>query len=226
MATFTVTLKRAIELERGNIGLDEYPIFDESYREPLNKKIIDHFWNQEIGQESIELFKHALKRKMNEIMPLYNQHYVLNLLEVDPLSTMSIRNLTEADATSTSTEASSNESGSVAKSRAIGSDFPQVVLMANGDYASTGMDNVSDATATATADTEQNTTQGATTDALTTGYQGHAPMLILQARQALVNVDMMIIEELQPLFMLIWSNNDSYTGSGYPYFGGFRYGIY
>lgn len=226
MGTFTIPLKKVIEFENGDIGLNEYPIFDETYREPLNKKIIDHFWNQEIGQETIELFKHALKRKMNEIMPLYNQHYVLNLLEIDPLSTMSIKNLTQADATTNSTETSSNESGSVAKSRAIGSDFPQVVLMDNGDYASNGMDNVSDATATASADTEQNSTQGATTDNTVSGYQGHAPMLILQARQALVNVDMMIIEELQPLFMLIWSNNDSYTGNGYPYFGGFRYGLY
>jgi hypothetical protein len=36
-----------------------------------------------------------------------------------------------------------------------------------------------------------------------------------------VNVDMMVINELQDLFMLIWSNNDSYTGRTQSYYGFF-----
>lgn len=218
MATFTMKLKDVLEIEQ-DIGLNEYPIFEESYRPKLNKKILDHFWNQEIGQETIEMFKLALRRKMNEIMPLYNQHYVLGLLEIDPLSTVSIKNITESDATTNNTESSSNESGTVAKSRAIGSDFPQVVLMDNGDYATTGTDNVSDATATGSADTTQDSTQNATSENTTSGYSGHTAMLILQARQALVNVDMMVITELESLFMLIWANHDEYTESRYPYYG-------
>jgi hypothetical protein len=219
MGTFTLTLKEVLDLEGGNIGLNEYPIFDEEYRQGLNDKIIDHFWNQENGQETDSMFRLALRRKMNEIMPLYNQHYRLNLLEVDPLSTISIKSLSDNNANATNNETSSNNSGTTAKSRAIGSDFPQTMLMDNGDYASNGTDNVSDATATGSADTEQTSDQTAHSENNTTGYQGHAPVLILQARQALVNVDMMIIEELQPLFMLIWSTNDEYFGRNYPYYG-------
>lgn len=242
-ATFTVQLKTALDLvpEIETETLAEYPIFDEAYKDKLNKKIIDHFYNQEIGQESISMFQLALRRKMNEIMPLYNQHYVLNLLTIDPLSTMSIRSITEIDSNTKSTGASSSDttgnststSGSGAKSRTVASDTPQTQLNPTQDYASSMQDNISDSTATGAAtETQavkaaenQTAQQEGLTDNEVTGYQGHAPMLILQARQALVNVDMMVIEELQSLFMLIWSNNDEYTNNS-SLNGGYRYGIY
>lgn len=214
-----MVLKKVIEMEKGKIGLDDYPIFDEDYRAELNNKIIAHYWNQEIGQETIDMWRFAMRRKMNEIMPLYNQHYRLSLLSVDPLSTMDVKTIVATDGETSTTGNSSNTGGSTAKARAIGSDFPQAILMDNGDYATTGNDTISDTTATGSATDNQNATQNATQTSSNTGYQGHAPVLILQARQALVNVDMMVINELRELFMLIWANNDSYTGSRYPYYG-------
>jgi len=74
MATYTSYLKDVLELYP-DIGLNEYPLFDEGYRPALNKKIIDHFWNREIGHETHSLFIHQLRVRMNNIMPLYNQHY-------------------------------------------------------------------------------------------------------------------------------------------------------
>lgn len=66
--------------------LADYPIFDETYRDPLNTMIIDHFMIWEIGQETEEQFYFALRAKMWEIMPRMN---VLlrsrDGLEYDPL---------------------------------------------------------------------------------------------------------------------------------------------
>ena len=66
--------------------LADYPIFDETYRDPLNTMIIDHFMIWEIGQETEEHFYFALRAKMWEIMPRMN---VLlrsrDGLEYDPL---------------------------------------------------------------------------------------------------------------------------------------------
>ena len=219
MGTFTLPLKKVIELEDGNIGLDDYPIFDEDYREALNTKIINHYWNQEIGQETIELFRFAMRRKMHEIMPQWNQHYQMSLLEVDPLSTVSVKDISSNTSTGTSTGTSANNSTSAAKSRAVASDTPQTALQANADYATSMQDNISDGSATSDATDVQDTEQTSTNDHEQTGYQGHAPMLILQARQAIVNVDMLVIADLQDLFMLIWSNNDSFSGSRFPYYG-------
>lgn len=84
MATYTITLRHLIE--RGfKFNLNDYPIFDESYREVLNKKIIDHYYFSEIGVETPGLFNHRLRTKMNEIMPYYNQIYKSNILEFNPL---------------------------------------------------------------------------------------------------------------------------------------------
>ena len=55
--------------------LNEYPIFDEDYRETLNNLILDNFLMDEIGFETPALFRHYLKTKLNEIMPYYNILY-------------------------------------------------------------------------------------------------------------------------------------------------------
>ena len=65
--------------------LGEYPIFDEAYRHALNVKIIKHYYLREIGQETAALWKFFLQRKMQEIMPYYNQLYLSELLEFNPL---------------------------------------------------------------------------------------------------------------------------------------------
>lgn len=85
MSFATVELRRLTELGY-DFGLNDYPIFDESYRNVLNRKIIEHFWFREIGYETIHMFLFALNRKMREIMPLYNQRYKSELLNLEPFS--------------------------------------------------------------------------------------------------------------------------------------------
>ena len=74
MSSYTVELRQLIQ-NGYDIGLKDYPIFDESYRETLNNKIITHYWMREIGAETAGLFKLYLNRTMGEIMPYYNQLY-------------------------------------------------------------------------------------------------------------------------------------------------------
>lgn len=62
----------------------DYPIFDEKYRDILERKIIKHFYMREIGMESVGLWKHYLDTRLNEIMPYYNQLYKSELLEFNP----------------------------------------------------------------------------------------------------------------------------------------------
>lgn len=63
----------------------DFPIFDESYRLPLEIKILKHFYTREIGLETVGLWKLKLDTKMNEIMPYYNQLYKTELLKFNPL---------------------------------------------------------------------------------------------------------------------------------------------
>ena len=83
MSKYTTELRYLIE-SNFDLGLDDYPIFDESYRPLLNEKIINHYYFREIGMETAELFKRYLNQTMREIMPYYNQLYKSELLEFNP----------------------------------------------------------------------------------------------------------------------------------------------
>lgn len=219
MSTFTMALKDVLDITP-DIGLNDYPIFDESYRETLNKKIIDRYWNREIGLETVSMFVFHMRRKMNEIMPFYNQRYLSTQLKFDPLSTVDICSVSEGTANQTNTGHSTSGSTSGAQSRAVAQDLPQTTLSDNGDYATSAQDNVSNTTATGTAD--ENGTLDATNNSKsrTRGYQGAASVLLMQYRDSIINVDLEILTELEKLFMLVWDNGDSFTerNHGFDYF--------
>ena len=232
MGTFTVTLREAIDLSAPvdpyvALGLNEYPLFDEGYRQHLNDKLIDHFDEQEIGLETISMFRHAMKRKMNEVMPLFNQHYRASLIQIDPLLTINIKTigtgtaLTTGSETLTGTEENTTESSSTAAGRVVASNTPQVRLAGNGDYATSAQDSTSktdaDGSGTTTSNRENvNSLENATNnDGSTTGYQGNPAELIWQLRQTFVNIDMMVIDSLQELFMMVWDNGEEFTKGTY-----------
>ena len=56
MSKYTTQLRYLIDMKY-DIGLNDYPIFDENYREILNNKIINHYYTEEIGFETARLFK-------------------------------------------------------------------------------------------------------------------------------------------------------------------------
>lgn len=226
MAEFTRYFKDVLDSDPTIVTgiLAEYPLYPglpEGYREKLNEKIIDHYFNREIGMENESMFRLALKRRLNEQMPIINQHYAISAMTFDPLKTIDMQTLTTGEAVAKSTDTGNNTSNSSAESRVVASDFPQVRLSPDGDYATAAQDNISGSSATGTATTETEQEQSNSGDSKTTGYQGNPAMLIYEYRQTLVNVDMMVIEALQDLFMLIWSTHDEYTDRGYGY-AGFR----
>lgn len=63
----------------------DFPIYDENYRLNLEKKILKHYYNREIGAETPGLWKLWLDEKLNLIMPYYNQLYKTTLFEFNPL---------------------------------------------------------------------------------------------------------------------------------------------
>lgn len=61
-----------------------YPIYDEAYRSVLEQKILWHYYDCEICTDTYGRWKLYLARKMNEIMPYYNQLYKSALLDFNP----------------------------------------------------------------------------------------------------------------------------------------------
>lgn len=141
MAKYTTQIKTM--LDNGfELALSDYPIFDESYRPVLNKKIKDRYLFREIGLETPALFNHFLSMRMNEIMPYYNQLYESTLLEIKPLINYEMtesnkhihtgKTIGKGQAASqglTKSKSESNSETSAADDRlSVGSDTPQGLL--------------------------------------------------------------------------------------------------
>lgn len=229
-AIFTVELGSLVE-NGFDLGLDKYPIFDESYREPLNAKIIEHFFFREIGLETPGLFKRFLNRRMNEVMPYYNQLYMSALREFDPFQNYDMT--TEGSSTGTSDQTrdySRTESTStVAKSdtssdtesdaRTLVSNTPQMQLSGREDYASNITDSRSkteaigtseQASSADTAASDMTAASAKTLDEYVTRVSGlsgiTASNALLQFRETFLNIDMLVIGELNDLFMGIYTD--------------------
>ena len=56
-----------------DLGLQDYPIYDEADRDRLNQAIVDHFYIREIAYETPGLLIFALTRQLTEQMPQINQ---------------------------------------------------------------------------------------------------------------------------------------------------------
>ncbi len=201
------------------IGLGYYPIFDENYRKVINGKIIDEYFNREIGTETIENFTLNLRKKMDQIMPYFNQIYKSVEIPYDALDNMRIHSVGKNTIQGTESVNTDNTTGSdsTSKARAVGSNFPQVMLSGNGDYASTGNDTNSEGTVSTTAKQNSDSTNSneSSSDNLVTGYQGAASDLINKYRASLINPDTMVLAEIEECFMLVFNNGDSYTTRDY-----------
>lgn len=64
----------------------DFPIWIEDYRTTLEKKILMHYFNKEIGFETLGLWKFYLEERMNLIMPYYNELYKTTVKEYDWLT--------------------------------------------------------------------------------------------------------------------------------------------
>lgn len=70
-----LTISQRITASAPKIFNFNYPIWNESYKTTLETKILKHYFNKEIGMETVGLWKLYLEERMNLIMPYYNQLY-------------------------------------------------------------------------------------------------------------------------------------------------------
>lgn len=134
----TPDLDSVLRLYGYDIGLDDYPIWDESKREWLNNRIIDHFRYRKISAETSTQFVFFLNRTMREQMPMMNP--VFEMLE-NAAKDKSWLNYFTTDTASSKTNGDSS-------SRQVYSATPQAQLYAQGgeNYATNLTDNSSNAT--------------------------------------------------------------------------------
>ena len=210
MAHYTTTIKTLLKHDF-DLGLKDYPIFDENYRNTLNKKILDHYLESEIGFETPALFRHYLNSTMNEIMPYYNTLYTKQVALLDNLeSNVNIREEYRGNSTTKNNATSTSSSTGQSNSKNLFQDTPQ------GSLDTTDLDNQTYATnvtfdknnsSTTINDSSSNNGQG-TNDYIKTvvGNNGgrYSIDLLNDIKNNLMNIDMLIINDLNTLFMQIF----------------------
>lgn len=103
MAQYTAELNEVVQIENGELVtffdelLASYELFNPTYRDTLNMKIVKHYYFHEIGFETAERFVFEVNRKMDEIMVKYNQLYK-SQIDINPL--VNFRKLTNIAETS------------------------------------------------------------------------------------------------------------------------------
>jgi len=206
-----------------------FPIFDENYRNVLERKIITHYYTREIGFETVGLWKLKLYTKLNEIMPYYNKLYESELIKFNPLYDVDLtrdHNKQGSGNNAKQGTGSSKNNGSLTSNNSnwdFYSDTPQGNIY---DFPGESHDNTtnemtyltnarkdvgnrSDTTAnTSTANTSESGNFSNTEDYLE-HVKGKNPgrsyaSLIKEYREIFLNIDMDIINDLSDLFMLLW----------------------
>jgi hypothetical protein len=204
-----------------DIGLNDYPLYDPTHREELNQKIINRYLNREIGHETIDQFVHNMRRKMHEIMPYYNQLYATEQIKYDPLKTIDMRTVAAGSTESSAEGDTSADSGSktTADGIAVASDFPQTSLDSGegddhiGRYGTSSSESKNSGEQKNTAnESRKDSAKGKSdSDSTTTGYQGVPAQLVMQYRSAILNVDLMVVEAVNELFMSVLAVPDQYS---------------
>lgn len=233
MANITMPFWQAIEMGGGEIirengmmiprdtriGLEHYPIFDERHRDTLNSHIVSRYYNQEIGHATVSEFRMRLQAELALHMPMFNKMYEANLIEFDPLSTMNIVNDTEGASNSTASNTSTSDSTSTGKgsARNVTSNTPNVRLGGDADYADGLADAISKNDNEASSRDEAQADQSAksTGKSVTKGYSQSPASLVRQRQELLLNVDMLVVQSLEKLFLGLWNTYDDMTEGYY-----------
>ena len=211
MAKYTTTIRNLMD-NNFDFGLNDYPIFDNDYRTILNNKILMHYYMDEIGFETAGLFKVYLNNKMNEIMPYYNELYKKQkdlLLNFDKTTNLT-ETFTRDNTTDTNTKSNSTSSNTASgSSKNVYQDTPMGSIteqnIDNYDHASNQEFNKNQNTSSI--EDNSNLTGKATSlenyIRTKTGNNGrlYGIEILKMIKNNYMNIDEMVINELQDLFM-------------------------
>ena len=211
MAKYTTTIRNLMD-NNFDFGLKDYPIFDEEYRTILNNKILMHYYMDEIGFETAGLFKVYINNKMNEIMPYYNELYKKQkdlLLNFDKTTNLT-ETFTRDNTTDTNTKSNSTSSNTASgSSKNVYQDTPMGSIteqdIDNYDHASSQEFNKNQNTSSI--EDNSNLTGKATSlenyIRTKTGNNGrlYGIEILKMIKNNYMNIDEMVINELQDLFM-------------------------
>lgn len=181
-----------------DIGLQDYPIFDESYRPILNAAIVDHFLLREIGAETPAEFIFFLNRRMRENMPKANALYSFYRENKDNMVDEYNRRSTGNDNSS-----SNSSSSSSTDSKAYSSTNPQINMDGRNREAYYNSGSFTDGTA----DGRQQGASSSSYDHREVGRNAGVAAVAAEFIEMFQDVDQVVFDFLEPCFCQLWTDH-------------------
>lgn len=183
-------VNKVVEAAAPKIFMD-FPIWDENYRLTLETKILKHFYLREIAHETVGLWRLRLDTYMNELMPVYNKMYAAVSQEFNPLFDVDITRTHDGESTDSNT--------STGNSLNKYSETPQgsIQNVVDGKYLTTAQAN--DATSNSSGNSTASYVERVTGKQGTGSYSA----LLREYIDKLVNIDLRLMAELEPLFFCL-----------------------
>lgn len=176
-------------------------------KQRLAQKIIDHYYMDEIGVETVALFKRRVKVAMQEIMEEKLPLIYSAAIAYDPLVNI---DLTETyEGTNTMESQSQGDANSSSTSLSVNSDTPQGQInkqeILNGAYASsTSADDIDDESHSSSTGRNDGTNEYTKKIRGNSGVSVTAQKMVAQYRENIIMIDRDIIKDLAKLFMAIY----------------------
>lgn len=194
----------------------DWPIYDETHRQELERKFLMHYYTREIGFETYGLWKLKLNTKLNEIMPYFNELYASVQYLNNPMDDVDYKRIIDGtenmrrDEDTESTQNINSESNGL--SYHSYSDTPQGALtgVREGNYLTNASKDEANNTGnsntegTFNTDETRDTTKNTVETVKGKMYGASKAKMVMEYRKAILNIDMQIIDELGDLFMMIF----------------------
>ena len=193
MGKYTLTIQEILS-NNVNIFDFDYSFYNESHKKGFEKKFLDRFLFDEIGAETVARFKHNLRTTLNEIMPYYTHLYETSIYEYNPILNYDLQEVIIRDVSN-----EQEEEGTITDSNK-NYDTP---INFNGNYKNSPS-NIND-----NENTNNITRKGLVSELHKRNTKGNIGVmttqdLIMKERDIIINIDKLILEELNILFMGVY----------------------
>ena len=207
MSKYTLELRYIYKDEKFNLFDFPYNLYDNDLKPWFEEKFFQHFMFYEIGFDSVAMFKQRLMSKLNDIFPYYKQLYETEIAtkSVDFLLNKDLKESYVRELTSNSN--SSQESNATTSGLSTAGQLTPS-LIANSQKIDKFMDTAQKDESSSNASSNGEIT-GNSKEEYTLTSQGNIGItssaeLLDKWRHVLLNIDLMIFEECNDLFMQIF----------------------
>ena len=207
MSKYTLQLRYLYEDENFKLFDFPYNLYNNDLKPWFEEKFYQHFMFYEIGFDTIGMFKQRLMSKLNDIYPYYKQLYETEI-RTKGIDFMLNKDLKESYVRELTSNSNSNQESNVSSNSLSTAGQLTPSLIANSQKIDKFMDSAQkdNSSSNSTSSGESN---GNSKEEYTLTSQGNIGItssaeLLTKWRETLLNIDLMIFEECNDLFMQIF----------------------